>query len=99
MPTSAGSGGTASIASRRSRNCSGEASRSVVNVCSTLGASATAAAAMPAEWASVTRNLASLLLRMNASLPAFVCGLMNVNAPPATSTPKMAAAHSTVLSR
>ena len=51
------------------------------------------------EWASVTRNLAPLLSRMNASLPAFVCGLMNVNAPPAMSTPKIAAAHSTVLSR
>ena len=54
---------------------------------------------MLAEWASVTRNLAPLSSRMKASLPAFVCGLTNVNAPPARSTPKMATAHSTVLSR
>ena len=47
---------------------------------------------------SVSRTLASLSSRMNASLSAFVCGLTVMKTPPASSVPKIETQHDAVLS-
>jgi hypothetical protein len=63
-----------------------------------LAASSIAGAKPRVRLPSVTRNAASLSLRMYASLSAFVCGLTTMKAPPASRVPKMATVHGAVLS-